>query len=246
MNGLLIRVGVDSSKENGAWNVPCSTSGRFCYVPIPADKHSSRGTAFDHTYDEFAPFVRAMGVEWPARLSGLCHLDPDFVHLTYGDGTKRANRIREYLHAGSFVAFWAGMRCIETQKRVCSLVGFFEVAYVTNSYSIGPTDSHRNAHSRLSDGREDVVIFARPERSGRLKTHIPIGEANLAPGWARAQQCIFPDLLAEWGQLQNDDGSYVKNGYIQRSANPPIFVDPTAFLAWFNRRKPVLIHANNV
>jgi hypothetical protein len=188
-----------------------------------------------------------MGVEWPAHLSGLCHLDPDFAHLTYGDGTKRNQRMREYLRPDSFIVFWAGMRCVENQKRICSIIGFFRVAYIIDGALIGPADAHRNAHSRfrLSDSSDDVVVFAKPESSGRLKKHIQIGEAMRHTGWTRAQQCIFPKLLEEWGQLQNDDGSYVKNGYIQRSVNPPIFVDSNRFQAWFLKRKPQLIHANN-
>lgn len=246
-SGLLIRVGVDSAEENGKWNAPCLNDGSFCYVPIPSNDASNRGPSFDHTYDEFKPFVTAMGVDWPSHLSGLCHLDPDFAHLTYGDGTKRLRRIREVLRPGSIVAFWSGMRCVESQKRICSIIGFFTVAYVIDGASVGPTDSHRNAHTRflLSDLSEDIVIFARPESSGRLKKHIQIGEAMLAPGWTRPQQCIFPELLDKWGQLQNDDGSYIKNGYIQRSVNPPIFVEPQTFADWFFKQKPKFIHANN-
>jgi hypothetical protein len=188
-----------------------------------------------------------MDVHWPAHLSGLCHLDPDFAHLSYGDGTKRNRRMREYLEPVGFIVFWAGMRCVETQKRICSIIGFFRVAYIIDGSMIGPADAHRNAHSRflLSDSSEDVIVFAKPEFSGRLKKHIQIGEAMMHSGWTRAQQCIFPELLEEWGQVQNEDGSYVKNGYIQRSINPPIFVDPEKFEAWFFKQKPRFIHANN-
>ncbi len=245
--GLLIRVGVDSAKENGKWNAPCRNDGTFCYIPIPSDDASNRDHCFDHTYDEFKPFVSSMGVDWPSHLSGLCHLDPDFAHLTYGDGTKRAKRMREHLRPGGFVVFWSGMRCVETQKRVCSIIGFFKIAYVIDGVMVGPADAHRNAHTRflLPDSSDDIVVFARPESSGRLRKHIQIGEAVLAPGWTRAQQCIFPNLLDEWGQVQNEDGSYIKNGYIQRSVNPPIFVDPAKFLAWFFNKKPQFVHANN-
>src|SRR5947209_4649744 len=79
--GLLYRVGIDCTA--GGWNAPCRADGSFCYVPIPEDKPS--GTLLDRRYDEFSPFVTAIGGEWPG-LSGVCHLDPDFSHLSYGDG----------------------------------------------------------------------------------------------------------------------------------------------------------------
>ncbi len=154
---------------------------------------------------------------------------------------------RAFARAGSFIVFWAGMRSTDTQKRMCSIIGFFWVAYVVNGSEVGPLDAHRNAHSRyvLSDTSEDVIVFASPDGSGRLRKHIPIGEAILAPGWTRAQQCIFPDTLEPWGQIRNEDGSYIKNGYIQRSMNPPFFADGGRFLDWLSRKKPKFVNANN-
>ena len=111
-SGLLLRVGIDSN--GGQWNAPCRKDGRSCYVPIPTGKRSDRGSAFDHDYAECQPFVKQLGIEWPVHLSGGCHLDPDFAHLTYGDGNGgRGQRIRDFLSAGDFIVFWAGLRCID-------------------------------------------------------------------------------------------------------------------------------------
>lgn len=248
--GLLIRVGVDTSDIGGNWNAPCLKNGRFCYVPIPAGKGSKKGSSFDHSYDEFSPFVTAMGVEWPEKLSGLCHLDPDFSHLTYGDSTKRKLRISRVLRPGDFIVFWSGLRLHGTRndELICSIVGFFRVAYIINAHQVGLLDSHRNAHTRYepSTTNPEVVVFGNPGESGRLKKHIRIGKSDLRGDWKLPQQCVDKDLLAEWGGLQNEDGSDLKHGYIQKSINPPLFANGNKFLRWFMRKQPKLVHANNV
>src|SRR5438874_1481773 len=94
-NGLFYRVAIDS--QSGGWNAPASLDGSFCYVPIPDAATGGRGAMFDHAYDEFIPSVAALGGEWPRNLRGLCHLDPDFAQLTYGDVGSRAQRIREFI-----------------------------------------------------------------------------------------------------------------------------------------------------
>lgn len=245
--GLLIRVGVDSGQKSGKWNAPCWKDGRFCYVPIPADDPSDRSPYFDHTYAEFKPFVETKGVKWPDHLKNLCHLDPDFSHLTYGDGTKRARRIRRVLGPGTFIVFWAGLRSVETGKTQCSIVGFYWVSHVMNAYEVGELDAHRNAHSRYTrtDKQEDVIVFASPGKSGRLERHIPIGEVMSYPDWKLPQQCVFRKLIKAWGGLESEDGEAIKHGYIQMSSNPPLFTNGHKFLKWWRQKKPKLIHANN-
>src|SRR4030095_3314923 len=97
---------------------------------------SNRGSYFDHSYDEFRPFVTALGGTLPPHLSGNCHLDPDFTHLTYGDWKSRGERIREFLCPGSFIVFWAGLRRLDGKQAgqiVCSIIGFFRVAHILNA-----------------------------------------------------------------------------------------------------------------
>jgi hypothetical protein len=238
-NGLLLRVGIDST--SGGWNAPCRRDGSFCYVPVPENQTSHRW--FDHRYDEFSPFVTAIGDVWP-ELSGVCHLDPDFAHLTYGDAGSRAQRISEFILPGSFVVFWSALRWLDGPQQgrlVCSIIGFYEVYRVSSPNDIDILDSHRNAHTRRSALAADhIVVFADPRKSGRLRRHLPIGDGQTG------DQRVFPDLLDAWGGLCRKTGEPLKNGYIQRRANPPIFSDPAKFLKWFRARKPKLVHANNV
>ena len=199
---------------------------------------------FDHGYDEFTPFVTAIGDSWPTALSGLCHLDPDFAHLTYGDAGGRAQRIREFIVPGSFIVFWAGLRWLDGPQAgsiVCSIIGFYRVSHVLSASDVGILDTHRNAHTRHASPPDDqVVVFADPRGSGRLRRHIPIGEYR-----DRAQR-VSPDILSAWGDLRRKSGELLKDGYIHRGGSPPIFNDPELFLKWFYRQKPQFVQANNV
>ncbi len=47
--------------------------------------------------------------------------------------------------------------------------------------------------------------------------------------------------IGEWG----GEGLKVKDGYIQRSANPPLFEKPECFYAWLKKKNPKLIQTNN-
>jgi hypothetical protein len=234
-------VGIDS--KSGNWNAPCRGDGRFCYAPIPDGNLSDRSQAFDHYFSEIEPFVKQLGAEWPSHLLGTCHLDPDFGHLTYGDNNGgRGQRIRKFLSAGDFIVFWAGLRCIENNEIVCSIIGFYTIAYIINVSEVGPLDAHRNAHTRYAKSVEwdDVLVFGKPDCSGRLWKHIPIG------GFRDGAQRVERELLKVWGGLQKADGSDWSDGYITLSGQPPIFRHPDRFLEWFWAKKPKLAHANNV
>jgi hypothetical protein len=248
MNGLLIRVGIDSSKESGKWNAPCRVDGRFCYVPIHEhfENRPSRGPRFEKFYKEFKSYVDALEPRvWPAHLKDNmpCHLDPDFRHLTYGDqGSRRGKRIREILAPGDFIVFWAGLKSVKDERIICSIIGFYVVSYIVNATDIGRLDWHRNAHTRrkLNRNCDDIVVFAKPESSGRLRKYIKIGEYR-----ERAQR-VDKKLLKKWGPLCKKDRTKIKNGYIHMSAALPIFGKPKRFLKWFKDQKPKLIHANNI
>jgi Nucleotide modification associated domain 3 len=178
-------------------------------------------------------------------LSGVCHLDPDFSQLSYGDGS-RAQRIREYVEPGSFILFWAALRYFDGPKRgqlICSIIGFYTVSCVLHPQDIDALHAHRNAHNRRSAPADDnIVVFADPRKSGRLRRHIPIGD-NQQDGHQR----VGGDTLAARRGVCKMDGELLKNGYIQLSGSPPIFKkDPQRFLAWFSSQQPEFVHANNV
>ena len=68
MNGLLVRVGIDST--DGGWNAPVIIrSGEFAYITITEAKPARPGLL--RSYDEFVPALSRFGVELPRRLLGI-------------------------------------------------------------------------------------------------------------------------------------------------------------------------------
>src|SRR5690349_2515271 len=103
MNGLLVRVGIDS--EYGGWNAPMLlATGEFAYITIPEDIHKAARAGLDRHYDEFIPVVQRFGQQLPPGLLGeRTHLDPDFDYLTYGDQNQRARQITSTLIEGDLL-----------------------------------------------------------------------------------------------------------------------------------------------
>jgi hypothetical protein len=164
------------------------------------------------------------------------HLDPDFSHLTYGDQGERAKQINTKLGAGDLLVFYAGMRDVKPAAQlVYALIGLFVVEEIVSAVTVPAARRHENAHTRrvLATAANDIVVRARRGVSGRLERCIPIGDYR-----ERAYR-VWPKLLTAWGGLN------VKNGYLQRSARLPEFLEPQIFLNWFRAKKPRLISANN-
>jgi hypothetical protein len=91
-----------------------------------------------------------------------------------------------------------------------------------------------NAHTRRAlHSASDVIVRAEPGESGRLRRCIPIG------AWRDRSYRVRPDLLARWGPLS------CRDGWLQRSAVPPSFVEPARFLEWFRSQEPRLLATNN-
>ncbi len=246
MQAVLVRIGVDHSY--GGWNSPADPdTGEFVYAPIP----EKRGTQFhpgcDRRYGELLPplhrFAKNAGLDLfddlrcPRELLKLSmHLDPDFDHLTYGDvGDRRGSHIRE-LQEGDLLVFYAGLRpCRPCEhKLIYALVGLFVVNEVVVASTIPKRRFGENAHTRKRKlGASDIVVRAKPIVSGRFDRFIPIGEYR-----DRAYR-VRVDLLKVWGGLS------VNDGYIQRSARPPRFLDVRRFRRWLAKQDFDLIAGNN-
>ncbi len=234
MKGLLVRVGIDLTY--GGWNAPVDPDTlEFAYVPIPdGAQHVRLATRYPRVLDAIAPFP---GVALPAPLAGRAmHLDPDFVHLTYGDDGARRGRGLARLAAGDFIAFFASLRPTKAcdHRLLYALIGFFRVREVTSISSIPRSRWRENAHTRrLEHSPSDVVVRADPSASGRLRRCIPIGE------WRDRSYRVRTELLDRWGHLS------CRDGYLQRSAVPPSFLQPERFLCWLHAQRPELLVANN-
>jgi hypothetical protein len=164
------------------------------------------------------------------------HLDPDFETLTYGDdGARRGAGIRE-MKQGDLLVFYGGLRPIHDCEHnlIYALLGLYVVEEVLPATSMPEKCWHENAHIRkLIPRPTDVVVRAKPRRSGRFERCIPIGE------WRHGSYRVRKDVLNAWGGLS------VRDGYIQRSAVPPRFEKPSRFLKWLERQAVQFILGNN-
>ncbi len=235
---ILIRVGVDQTY--GQWNAPCNPDTLdYVYVPIPQSRPNAQG--MERGYESFiAPALQDFSarnhhdVSLPGDLKGRrMHLDPDFECMSYGDTVNRGRRLLNF-EQDDVVVFYASLRSIHGEPElIYALIGMLVVDSIKQVKDIRPPDFDGNAHTRNAKNRDsDIVVRGKPGFSGRFGTFIPIGE------FRNRSYRVKKDLLDAWGDLS------VKDGWIQRSANPPIFLDPGKFLRWLESESPSLVASN--
>jgi hypothetical protein len=217
MKALLIRVGADQSEGGGYWDGPFDqTNGEFIYVPIPDDEEFHQGLAI--------PYFTVM------------HLDPDFSFLSYGNQGQRAIQISRKLARGDLIVFYAGLKDIRPKPQlVYAIIGLLVVDSITPSSEVASALRHENAHTRrvTTFPGKDIVVRSKPGLSGRCTRAIPVGY------YADRAYRVLPSLLKDWRGLS------VKDGYLQRSARLPEFLDADRFYAWFLAQNVELVARNN-
>ena len=237
MKGILLRVGADQTPAGGRYNAPVDPhTWRYAYVPISAGEDQYEHIAPCPTFAMFQQSVANLDVTLPPHLDGhvKVHLDPDFDSLTYGEpylssSGRRASRGRliQSLRPGDFIAFFAAFHPTNDAYEHTLAYCLFAIFFVHRVVQVSdlPLDLRSTcAHGRRRHALDDFVVQADPARSGRFPRAIPIGE------FRDNAYRVRRDLLQAWGGLT------VRNGYIQRSANPPRFSNPAHFLAWLHRR----------
>ena len=244
MKALLVRVGADLSDGGGNWNAPVDGLTReFAYVAIPEEETPRPGHA--RPYGLTTGAVGLFGTSLPPKLVGAnMHLDPDFVHLTYGDQGQGAKQTHPKLSRGDLLVFYGGFADVGPAPRlVYALIGLYVIDRIVLATSVPSSDWDLNAHTRrvLPPGADDIVVHAQPRVSGRLERCIPIGSYRSPVHAPLKRPCYRVDspVLAAWGGLS------VSDGYIQRSARLPEFVDPHRFYRWFHGQAPTLLQRNN-
>ena len=239
MRAVLVRVGIDQAY--GHWNAPVDPDTHdFVYVPIPDSKEMEPvlATRYSSIGDALARFAKGRAIDRnacalpPELVAQNMHLDPDFKWLTYGNNANTRGSIINELAVDDLAVFYAGLRPCRpggerSGKLIYALIGLYRVAEVLQASAVEKSRFNENAHTR------DVIVRAIPGVSGRLRCCLPIGDFR-----ARAYR-VFPELLAAWGNLSCQDG------YLQRSAVPPSFLNPARFLAWFEAQQPVFVQENN-
>lgn len=236
MKAILVRIGIDQAY--GGWNAPVDPSTwEYAYVPIPEGQGTKCHRGLERHYAEcVGPVCRFGVVQLPTALADrMMHLDPDFETLTYGDNGRRRGAGLTTMGRGDMLVFYAGLKPIQPcgHRLVYALVGLYVVEEVVWARDVPRARWGENAHTRKSTlGDMDIVVRARPGRSGRFERCIPIGE------WRDGAYRVRRDVLKEWGGLS------VKDGFIQRSAVPPEFSDPERFRRWFDKQKVALLQRN--
>jgi hypothetical protein len=235
MRGLFVRVGADQTDGGGWWNAPVNSITReFAYVPIPESYEIRSG--FAKPFSAITGALQKFGARLPAHLGKLnMHLDPDFLHLTYGDQGERAKQISK-LGNGDLLVFYAGLADTNANPRlVYAIVGVYVIDEIVPANKIPNDRWNENAHTRrvLGPAANDVVVRAKPKVSGRLATCIAIGEFR-----DRAYRVTRP-LLKQWGGLS------VRDGYLQRSARLPEMLNAEGFYDWFLSQSVALLARNN-
>jgi hypothetical protein len=245
MKAILIRVGVDQAY--GGWNAPVDPDTLdYVYVPIPENASCTFHKDCKRPYSEVMPSLRQfcsprhldchsdLGFD-PILLDRAMHLDPDFRHLTYGDDGSRRGAGITRLGAGDMLVFYAGLRPIRPcgHSLIYAVIGMYTVDSVRPISSIPASEWPENAHTRKVEmGMEDIVVRARRRASGRFRRCVPIGE------WRDGAYRVRRDVLEAWGGLS------VRDGYIQRSAVPPSFLNPPRFSAWLREQQVELVEDN--
>ncbi|MGD0088888.1 MAG: hypothetical protein ABSE73_03115 [Planctomycetota bacterium] len=242
MKGLLVRVAADQSEGGGEWNGPIKKeTGEFVYVPIPEDCCTKPG--LEKPFTLVQPFLTAFGRPLPRWLEEQCmHLDPDFFHLTYGDGGSRAKQIRGKLAAGDILVFYSALCNPENPRPlVYAIIGLYVIESTKCASEVCKERADENAHTRRMNPRDgDIVVYARHNVSGRLERCMLIGEYRINAGENRkGTYRVTKELLRAWGDID------VKDGYLKRSGRLQQFCDAERFYRWFKDQKPSLVDRNN-
>lgn len=132
--------------------------------------------------------------------------------------------------------FYAGLRplCSARSHLVYALIGLFKIDEIVMAKDVTQEEWDKNAHTRRNPCKNsDIIVRALPGHSGRLARCLVIGEFR-----DRAYR-VRHEILDAWGGLS------VKDGFIQRSARPPFFLNPEKFYKWFQKQNVPLIQGNN-
>jgi hypothetical protein len=164
------------------------------------------------------------------------HLDPDFAHLTYGDQGERAKQLCAQLRPDDLIVFYSGLADTQPAKHlIYAVIGLMFVERLYRAAGVPASERDANAHSRriLAESAQDIVVVGNRNTSGRLRRCLLVGEYR-----DRAYR-VRRELLDAWGGLS------VKDGYLQRSARLPRFLNPDRFLRWFAAQGASLVQTNN-
>jgi hypothetical protein len=169
------------------------------------------------------------------------HLDPDFEHLTYGDGGSRANQIKGKLKRRDLLVFYSGLKDVHSSIRlVYAIIGLYVIDEIVPANKVPLSRRHENAHTRRKYPRADnIVVRASPKLSGRLERCLPIGEYRSPIGKPHKGPSyhVRSSRVGKCGGLDME--------YLQRSARLPQLSNAAKFYDWFQAQEIKLVARNN-
>ena len=94
------------------------------------------------------------------------HLDPDFLHLTYGDDPRRGRRLKEFKE-DDFIAFYSSLQPLQGGKLVYALIGLFVLAgSPIRASEIADPQRLCNEHTRWKNVKVgDIVAFGKARQA---------------------------------------------------------------------------------
>lgn len=244
---VLVRVGIDSSEKSGKWNAPVNPgTGEFAYVPIREDEGEKDGIkkkplrpGYEVSYEQFKKPCDKLGRGLRPGLleKGIfAHLDPDFRYLTYGDEDNKSRRLRKLeLKEDDILAFYAGLKPPNAGPGglIYALIGLYVLGCdLKRALDIQKENWYRNAHTRRQPKEDDIVVFGKKGKSGRLEKCIPIGKPD-RKGWYYLESGIQKD----WGEPKQVSLQF---GYL------PALCHPERFYEWFIEQNIPLVPRNNL
>lgn len=247
---VLVRVGIDSTKESGKWNAPVNPdTWEFAYVPVLEDEGRGKGVikkkpiraGYEITYEQFKKPYENLGRVLKSELleeGKFAHLDPDFRYLTYGDaGNKGAHLKNLYLEEDDILAFYAALAPPDVERKtgklIYALIGLYRLKGPgVLAKDIIQENWYENAHTRRepNDDDKDIVFHGKRDEgvSGRLERCIPIGEYRSIRYYPRYY--LESEIQNKWGEPRPI--------YIQRGSHD--LCDPDKFYEWFQEQKQKL------
>jgi len=250
--GLLVRVGIDSSKESGSWIAPLNPiTNEFAYVPIIENREAR---TILPTYEAFIKPCEQLRKKLPSALlpsatkTMHAHLDPDFERLTYGDISgiqpdgKRNYRGKPLLQLeeDDLLVFYASLdprntSGYENKPLTYAIIGIFILdSKPQRAVDIFPNrcPDSRNAHTRVTYNDADIIARGKPGLSGRLSHCIPIGGLVSVGQKGVMRYFLESSLYKGWGGFSF---GCKQSLYLQRSGALPSFQDADSFYSWFTQ-----------
>lgn len=250
---LLITIGVDTSPVNGGFRGPFRSENYFEYIPVPETKmyQCSHGKyswtheyvkSYGITYSKTkgnrlkAPLFSSMPENMREKFKDVAvHNDPNFEHLTYGDGRKKKTTLRgsqlAKLREDDLLVFCPSLENYETGDRGRFIIGYFTVKSVYDFID-------QEFEKRYSCTRSEIINKYKDKNAHFSDAFARAwgwsGQQELLSAYERKEEDDFILVMGEEGQ----SGIFRKAIRITKPYNGKYFIMPKDLVTKLGLRKP--------